>query len=203
MRRSYANAAPGARSPSRDRSPTASTTARPAPDFRSRSLTYSAPATGSSPACSRAGWTTPTGRPRSNTRTPAGPSPSRATAAPRPIPRWRSSTSFSPAASSDPTCGMTRRWSRSTGRRTAPGTGPRCGSSPSTTGCNSSRWRAPLPRRSAPSRSSASRRLSGSRTGVRVMASCATAGSAGRRCTRPRAPASGSAGPANGRPRGR
>ena len=36
-------------------------------------------------------------------------------------PRWRSSTSSSRAASSDPTCGMIRRWSRSTGRRTAPG----------------------------------------------------------------------------------
>ena len=35
-------------------------------------------------------------------------------------------------------------------------TGRRCGSSPSTTGCSSRRWRAPRPRRSAPSRSSAS-----------------------------------------------
>ena len=47
------------------------------------------------------------------------------------------------------------------------------------------------------------RRRSRSRTGVPATASSATTGSAGPRCTRPRAPASGSAGPANGRARGR
>ena len=52
-----------ARSPSRARSPTASTTARPARASRSRSSTCSAPATASSPACSGAGSPTRTGRP--------------------------------------------------------------------------------------------------------------------------------------------
>ena len=63
--------------------------------------------------------------------------------------------------------------------------------------------RAPRPRRSAPSSSSASGRRSRCGTAAPATASSATTGSAGRRCTRPPAPASGSAGPANGPARGR
>ena len=64
------------------------------PGFPIEVFNVLAPVTASFPDCSRAGSRTRTGRPRSNTPTPAAPSPCRATDARRPIRRWRSSSSF-------------------------------------------------------------------------------------------------------------
>ena len=119
-----------------------------------------------------------------------------------------SSSSSSDAASSARTCATTRRSSRCTGRPTGSAsmaaTGRRCGSSPSTTGCSSRqmdgrdaredrRLQAALPAGGA----RGAGRPPGLRHPLRQPARTR------RRCMPPRALASGSAGRANGRARGR
>ena len=161
MRSSSANAGRWDRWSSRVRSPTASRMEWKGPAFPSRCSTCSGRGTATWRASSRAGSTARSGRRPSSTRTPAGRSRSRATAAPLPIRAGRSFSSSSSAGCGRRLSATTRRSSTSTGPPTGGATGPRCGSSPSTTARRWWRWRRRRERTrsgSTGSRTSASRR---------------------------------------------
>ena len=115
---------------------------------------------------------------------PAAPSPvSRHGCTPAYPSAGRSCSSSSTAASSAPALRKDAALEQihwSTNRRTA-ATGPRCGSSPSTTGCSSRRWRAPRPEKiGAFKELCLQAALAGARTAAPATASSATTGSAAR-----------------------
>ena len=138
---SCASAAPSARWRSKDRSPTASTTASRGPGSPIEVFNVLGAGDGFMAGLLK-GWLDGEDWPTTlSTPTPAGRSRCPATAARRPIRVGRSSGSSSDGAYAHPPCATTPSWSTSTGPPTAAATGRRFESSPSTMAPRWSGWR--------------------------------------------------------------